>query len=305
MRKSSKGEREIKMSVISDFRKKLRSNPETAKLLMPGTKYEVLLDLDGDGKMDFALMDTTGDGNPDTFAIDMTGNGSLNIYFYDADGDSVADSVQFYRDGTDKPSYIKIPGDDDEKLKALARSIQEGMARADAEDLITRFNRIRNIIGGFVEAYHKAGTLGQMRAAMKADPEMAKLLCSSPKNELFFDLDGDGVADFALIDTNRTGDIDTLGIDLYGDGEFDLYLSNTDEVPGPDMVLYYKTGEDEPTQSSDNPILAEALAPVAKKFRDTLRAEFTAKNLVEALKTYKLEAIAEMKKVRAAIEAEK
>ena len=179
------------------------------------------------------------------------------------------------------------------------------MARADAEDLITRFNRIRNIIGGFVEAYHKAGTLGQMRAAMKADPEMAKLLCSSPKNELFFDLDGDGVADFALIDTNRTGDIDTLGIDLYGDGEFDLYLSNTDEVPGPDMVLYYKTGEDEPTQSSDNPILAEALAPVAKKFRDTLRAEFTAKNLVEALKTYKLEAIAEMKKVRAAIEAEK
>ena len=51
------------MSKISDFRKKLKSNPETAKLLMPGTKYEALLDLDGDGKMDFALMDTTGDGN--------------------------------------------------------------------------------------------------------------------------------------------------------------------------------------------------------------------------------------------------
>ena len=37
------------MSKISDFRKKLKSNPETAKLLMPGTKYEALLDLDGDG----------------------------------------------------------------------------------------------------------------------------------------------------------------------------------------------------------------------------------------------------------------
>ena len=49
------------MSKISDFRKKLKSNPETAKLLMPGTKYEALLDLDGDGKMDFALMDTTGE----------------------------------------------------------------------------------------------------------------------------------------------------------------------------------------------------------------------------------------------------
>ena len=292
------------MSVISDFRKRLRSNPETAKLLMPGTKNEVLLDLDGDGKMDFALMDTTGDGNPDTFAADMTGNGSLNIYFYDADCDSVADSVQYYRDGMDKPSYIKVPGNDDEKIKALARSLQEGMAKADAEDLIARFNRIRNIIGGRVEAYHKAGTLGRMRAAMKADPEMAKLLCDSPKNELFFDLNGDGVADFALIDTNRTGDIDTLGIDLYGDGEFDLYLTDTDKNYAPDKGLYYKTGADEPTRSSTNPLLEEVLAPVAFKFRDTLRAEFTAKSLIDALTAYKLEAIDAMKAVRDKIEAE-
>ena len=175
------------MSVISDFRKKLRSNPKTAKLLMPGTKYEVLLDLDGDGKMDFALMDTTGDGNPDTFAADMTGNGSLNIYFYDADGDSVADSVQYYRDGMDKPSYIKIPGDDDEIFKALARSLQEGMAKADAEDLIARFNRIRNIIGGRVEAYHKAGTLGRMRAAMKTDPALTQ-----PRDDRAFALSSRG-----------------------------------------------------------------------------------------------------------------
>ena len=292
------------MSVISDFRKRLRSNPETAKLLMPGTKYEVLLDLDGDGKMDFALMDTTGDGNPDTFAADMTGNGSLNIYFYDADGDSVADSVQYYRDGMDKPSYIKIPGDDDEKFKVLARSLQEGMAKADAEDLIARFNRIRNIISGRVEAYHKAGTLGRMRAAMKTDPEMAKLLCDSPKNEIFFDLNGDGVADFALIDTNRSGDIDTLGIDLYGDGEFDLYLTDTDKNYAPDQGLYYKTGADEPTRSSTNPLLEEVLAPVALKFRDTLRAEFTAKSLIDALTAYKLEAIEAMKAVRDQLEAE-
>ena len=39
------------MSVVSEFRKHLKSNPEGAKFLMPGTKNEVLLDLDGDGKI--------------------------------------------------------------------------------------------------------------------------------------------------------------------------------------------------------------------------------------------------------------
>ena len=283
------------MNVISDFRKRLRSNPETAKLLMPGTKNEVLFDLDGDGKMDFALMDTTGDGNPDTFAADMTGNGSLNIYFYDADGDSVADTVQYYRDGTDKPSYIKLARDDDEKLVALGRSLQEGMTKADAGDLIARFNRIKAVIGKGVEEYRKAGTLARMRAAMKADPEMAELLCDSPINELFFDLNGDGIADFALIDTDRTGDIDTFAMDFQGDGEFDLYLTDTDNTGIPDKVNYYLADGDEPVKGgAAGPRLEELLRPAAMKFIVTLRSEFTAKSLVEALKTYKDDAVAAM-----------
>lgn len=292
------------MSTISEFRKKLRNNPETAKLLMPGTKYEALLDLDGDGKIDFALMDTTGDGNPDTFAADMTGSGSLNIYFYDADGDSVADTVQFYRDGTDKPSYIKNARDDDEKLIALGRSLQEGMARADAEDLVARFNRIKTIIGERVKDYHKAGTLGRMRAAMKADPKMAKLLCDSPINELFFDLNGDGIADFALIDTDRSGDIDTFAIDFQGDGEFDLYLTDTDRTGIPDKVSYYLADGDEPVNGgAAGPRLEELLRAAAMKFIITLRSDFTAEKLVEALRTYKNDAVANMYAYKAETEA--
>lgn len=291
------------MSTISEFRKKLKSNPDTAKLLMPGTKYEVLLDLDGDGKMDFALMDTTGDGNPDTFAADMTGNGSLNIYFFDADGDSVAETVRYYRDGTDRPSYIKNDRDE-EKLKALGRSLQEGIARADAKDLIARFNRIKNVIAEGVKAYHTAGTLGRMRAAMKADPEMAKLLCDSPINELFFDLNGDGITDFALIDTDHTGEIDTFAIDLQGDGEFDLYLTDTDGTGIPDKVSYYLADGDEPVKGgAAGPRLEELLRPAAMKFMVTLRSKFNAENLVEALKTYKNEAVVTMRAYQKETEA--
>jgi hypothetical protein len=290
-----KEEVNLLMSKISDFRKKLKSNPETAKLLMPGTKYEALLDLDGDGKMDFALMDTTGDGNPDTFAADMTGSGSLNIYFFDADGDSVADTVQFYRDGTDKPSYIKNARDDEEKLLALGRSLKEGMEKADAGDLIARFNRIKNVIAEGVKAYHTPGTLGRMRAAMKADPKMAGLLCDSPINELFFDLNGDGIADFALIDTDHTGEIDTFAIDFQNDGEFDLYLTGTDRTGVPDKVSYYLADGDEPVKGgAAGPRLEELLRPAAMKFMITLRSNFNAENLVEAMKTYKDEVVVTM-----------
>jgi hypothetical protein len=45
--------------------------------------------------------------------------------------------------------------------------------------------------------------------------------------------------------------------------------------------------------------MEEALRPASEKFRNTLRAEFTAKSLVEALQTYKLEAIAALKVIRA------
>ena len=51
------------MNVTARLRQHLKSNPELAKLLMPGTKNEVLLDLNGDGKVDFAFIDQTGDGN--------------------------------------------------------------------------------------------------------------------------------------------------------------------------------------------------------------------------------------------------
>ena len=294
------------MSVVSEFRKHLKSNPEVAKFLMPGTKNEVLLDLDGDGKMDFAFIDTTGNGLPDTFAIDTTGNGGLNLYFVDMDGNGLADTQLNYPDGADTPNFTKVSKENEVNIhEFLGVRIRTAMKANDARAIKDCLCGIKNDIAEKAKVYGRQGNLARMRLAMKADPEMAKLLCESPKNELFFDLNGDGIADFALIDTNRSGDIDTFAMDLDGDGEFDLYLTDLDDNGAPERVLWYADGSDEPTGIGLSAGLEDALRPAAFKFMITLRSEFSAKSLVEALNAYKSEAIAAMKVLEAEVKAER
>ena len=91
------------MSITSDFRKHLKAYPEIAKFVMPSTKYEVLLDLNGDGKCDFAFIDTTGDGTPDSFALDRTGNGEFNLYLSDLDETGAPEKVGYYLDEDNEP----------------------------------------------------------------------------------------------------------------------------------------------------------------------------------------------------------
>ena len=297
------------MSSISNFRKHLKAVPEIAKLVMPSTKYEVLLDLNGDGKCDFAFIDTTGDGFPDCFAMDRTGSGELNLYFFDTDGNGVAETVLYYPDGQDTPSYTKIGRENEAKThERVGHKIRDGMMAAMKEN---DPQRLKDTLYGFkkeidekAEAYGKTGTHAAMRAIMKADPEMAKMLCPSPKNELFFDLNGDGVADFALIDSNHTGSHDTIAMDLTGTGEFNLYLSDLDNTGIPEKVEYYRDEDNEPMAAGAGNRLEDVLRPAAMKFIVTLRSEFTAKSLTAALCAYRDEAIAALKALAAEVEAE-
>lgn len=67
-------------------------------------------------------------------------------------------------------------------------------------------------------------------------------------------------------------------------------------------------GRMSPEKSDGPPLPREGERPGMGKTRKgkfKMSAEFSAKSLIKALTTYKLEAIAEMKKVRAAVEAEK
>ena len=283
------------MSVTSNLRKHLKSNPEVAKFLMPSTKNEVLLDLNGDGKIDFAFMDTTGNGTPETFAIDRTGSGDLNIYYFDADGNGRADTLLYYPDGQDIPVFTRVSKESEEMIEKVLGSIRDVIRKNDAQEIKDCLYGVLNIMNETAKTYGKSGTLGKMRARMKEDPEMAKLLCQSPKNELFFDLDENGIADFALIDTNHDGEIDCFAMDLTGDGEFNLYIRDSDGNGVADQAAYYKPGEEEPAAGAEGAKVEEALRPSAMKFLISMRSDFSARNLVKAMKAYKKEAVAALK----------
>lgn len=64
------------------------------------------------------------------------------------------------------------------------------------------------------------------------------------------DINGDGVADFAFInsscDLTGKGPVDTFAIDLGNDGEFDLYLRDSDGNFISDEIVFFKDGEEDP-----------------------------------------------------------
>ena len=70
------------------------------------------------------------------------------------------------------------------------------------------------------------GTLRELKFKMKSDKDLRPMLVRSMRHELLIDLDGDKVADIALIDSNRDGDLDTIAVDTTGNGDFNLYIGD-------------------------------------------------------------------------------
>ena len=93
-------------------------------------------------------------------------------------------------------------------------------------------------------------TIADLRAKLCARPEAAKMLKPSARNEIYMDLNDDGMADFAIIDSKGdftgNGNIDTFAVDLGADGEFDLYMIDTDGNWVGDEIIYFKDGESQP-----------------------------------------------------------
>ena len=63
------------------------------------------------------------------------------------------------------------------------------------------------------------------------------------KNKIMIDLNGDGEADAALIDTTGSDMPDLLAIDVTGDHKFNLFLDDTDDNNFPDVVYIDKKGD--------------------------------------------------------------
>ena len=78
----------------------------------------------------------------------------------------------------------------------------------------------------------------EAKKRIKNDPELSKMLVKSGWNEISLDLDGDGIADICFASTKLGRKIDTIAIDLSGNGEFNLYIHDEDGNGIPDTVVW-------------------------------------------------------------------
>ena len=87
------------------------------------------------------------------------------------------------------------------------------------------------------------GTLLKVKAKVKTDKDLRRLLVRGTRHEVLLDLDGDKVPDIGLIDNTHDGDIDTIAVNIGGREDFDLYLVDSDANGIPDKILYDEEGD--------------------------------------------------------------
>ena len=133
------------MPTIVETRKKFLTNPEAASMLCPSAKNEIYMDLNGDGKADFAMIDSKGDftgkGAIDTFAVDLGSDGDFDLYMRDTDGNLVGDEIVYFKDGEDEPVIKTHP----EKSGKMIESALQGPT-------MKYFEVMRSFIGGQIGA---------------------------------------------------------------------------------------------------------------------------------------------------------
>ncbi len=88
-------------------------------------------------------------------------------------------------------------------------------------------------------------SIREAKKRIKNDPELSKMLVRSGWREITLDLDGDGMADVAFASEKAGRKIDTIAIDLTGNGEFNLYLHDFDGNGIPDTVYIIEDGSEE------------------------------------------------------------
>ena len=88
-------------------------------------------------------------------------------------------------------------------------------------------------------------SIREAKKRIKNDPELSRMLVRSGWKEIALDLDGDGMADVSFSCEKVGRKIDTIAVDLSGNGEFNLYLHDFDGNGIPDTVCMVDDGSEE------------------------------------------------------------
>ncbi len=88
-------------------------------------------------------------------------------------------------------------------------------------------------------------SIREAKKRIKNDPELSRMLVRSSFKEIALDLDGDGMADVSFSCEKLGNKIDTMAVDLTGNGEFNLYLHDYDGNGIPDTIIYIDPDSEE------------------------------------------------------------
>ena len=148
------------------------------------------------------------------------------------------------------------------------------------------------------------GTLRQLKMKMRMDADLRPMLVRAMRHEILIDLDGDKVADIALIDNNRDGDIDMIAVDTTGNGDFNLYVGDEDCNGIPDTVEFYEDGDDMPVAAYFGRSVEDRFLEMGERiFERILAGEMIVAEIIAAFTEFAARAEEEYKKVQESEEA--
>ena len=161
------------MPKVVELSEALKKNPEAAKIIVPSARFEIYLDLTGDGKANLGLIDSscdlTGNGNLDTYAVDLGKDGEFDLYLRDNDGNMVADEIIYFKDGEKDPILVTHPeksgkmiekalAEPSKKLLSMIADLAHGQVSAD--EFKTKMNawheEARQALKALYEGYKKS-----------------------------------------------------------------------------------------------------------------------------------------------------
>ena len=158
------------MGKISQLRDMINKNPEISKMVVPSARFEIYMDLNGDGKPDFAFIDSscdlTGEGKIDTFAIDLGKDGEFDLYLKDSDGNWISDAIYYFEDGQSELTAMS----DESQKKIIEKHLRKpagvivaaitplAFGKCKAEDFRNKMNKyIDAVIAALTELGKKVG----------------------------------------------------------------------------------------------------------------------------------------------------